>query len=151
VQRDGIDQTDHKILAALVDDARLSATEIGRRVSLSPSATARRIERLERLGVITGYRATVDHTLLGDTIEAFAELHFDGSTQVDDIDKAFASLPELVEAFTIAGDPDALVRIRARNVDHLKTVIDTIRRSGLVTGTKTLIVLGATRGTSAPA
>jgi Lrp/AsnC family leucine-responsive transcriptional regulator len=148
VQRQGLDQIDQVILRALVEDARRSATDIGRRVSLSPSATARRIERLEKLGVITGYRATIDHAQLGDTIEAFAELHFEGATQVGDIDKAFASLPELVEAFTIAGDPDALVRIRARNVDHLKTVIDSIRRSGRVTGTKTLIVLGATRGTS---
>ena len=51
-----------------------------------------------------------------------------------------------VEAFTIAGDPDALIRLRVRDLDHLKRVVDTIRRSGRVTGTKTLIVLGVTPG-----
>ena len=42
----------------------------------------------------------------------------------------------------MAGDPDALVRVRVNDLDHLKQVIDRIRRSGRVTGTKTLIVLG---------
>ena len=132
----------------LLEDGRRSATEVGRRVGLSPAAAKRRIDRLERLGVIRGYRAVVDHGLLGNGIEAFAELRFDGRAQVDEIDESFADLPELVEGFTIAGDPDALVRLRVADLDHLKQVIDRIRRSGRVTGTKTLIVLGTTPGTS---
>ena len=98
------------------------------------------------LGIITGYRAVVDHGMLGNGIEAFAELRFEGSTQVDDIDRAFVDLPELVEGFTIAGDPDALVRLRVADLDHLKRVIDRIRRGTGVTGTKTLIVLATTAG-----
>lgn len=46
----------------------------------------------------------------------------------------------------MAGDPDALVRLRVTDLDHLKRVVDRIRRSGKVTGTKTLIVLGTTTG-----
>ncbi len=140
------DTVDDAIIGQLLEDGRRSATEIGRRVGLSPAAAKRRIDRLERIGVISGYRATVDHARLGSTIEAFSEVRFEGGTQVGDIDRAFAGLPELVEAFTIAGDPDALVRLRVRDLDHLKRVIDTIRRSGRVTGTKTLIVLGVTPG-----
>lgn len=144
--REDLDDLDDAIIAQLLEDGRRSATEVGRRVGLSPAAAKRRIDRLERIGVITGYRAVVDHTRLGATIEAFSELRFEGATQVDDIDQSFARLPELVEAFTTAGDPDALVRLRVRDLDHLKRVIDTIRRSGGVTGTKTLIVLGSTPG-----
>ena len=54
-------------------------------------------------------------------------------------------IPEVVELFTIAGDPDALARIRVHDVDHLKHVISRLRRSGLVTGTKTLMVLDTWR------
>lgn len=143
-----LSELDHAILEQLLEDGRRSASEIGRRVGLSPAATKRRIDRLEGTGVIAGYRAVIDHAKLGAHIEAFSELRFDGSTEVDEIHRTYAHLPELVEAFTIAGDPDALVRLRVRDVDHLKQVIDTIRRSGRVTGTKTLIVLGITPGHS---
>ena len=141
-----LDSLDDAILKQLLEDGRRSASEIGRRVGLSQAAAKRRIDRLEARGVIAGYRAIIDHAKLGAHIEAFTEVRFAGSTQVDDIDRTYAHLPELVEAFTIAGDPDALVHLRVRDLDHLKQVIDTIRRSGRVTGTKTLIVLGITSG-----
>lgn len=146
MRRPALDAIDERILALLVEDARRSASDVGRRVSLSPAAAKRRIDRLEASGVITGYRAVLDHAQLGRRIEAFTELRFEGSTQVDDIDRTVAGLPELVEAHTVAGDPDALVHLRVTDLDHLKRVIDGIRRSGRVTGTKTLIVLGTTRG-----
>ena len=141
-----LDETDREIISLLLEDGRRSASDIGRRIDLSPAAATRRIDRLEQLGIILGYQAVVDHARLGNGIEAFAELRFEGATQVDDIDGAFVDLPELVEAFTIAGDPDALVRLRVADLDHLKRVIDRIRRGAGVTGTKTLIVLGATPG-----
>jgi DNA-binding Lrp family transcriptional regulator len=149
VPRTNLDHTDHRIIGLLLEDGRRSASEIGRHVSLSPAAAKRRIDRLESLGVIIGYRAIVDHAKLGGAIEAFAEVRFEGATQVDDIDRAFAALPELVEAFTMAGDTDALVRLRVADLSHLKSVIDEIRRSGGIVGTKTLIVLGTTTGSSA--
>ncbi len=147
--RPEVDDLDRSIVELLLDDGRRSASEIGRQVGLSPAAAKRRIDRLESLGVITGYTAVLDHTKLGSDVEAFTELRFTGTTQVADIAGTVADLPELVEAFTIAGDPDALVRLRVSDLDHLKRVIDRIRRSGKVTGTKTLIVLGSTSGPAA--
>jgi len=140
-----IDDLDLRIIELLTQDARRSASDIGRHVGLSPAPTKRRIDRLERAGIIRGYTAVLDHAKLGSRIEAFIELRFQGATQVDAISNTVDNLPELVEAFTIAGDPDALVRLRVGSLDHLKEVIDRVRRSGKVTGTKTLIVLGVTR------
>lgn len=148
VVRIGADETDLRILELLVADGRRSASDIGRLVNLSPSAAKRRIDRLEEAGVIGGYRAVVDYSKLGHAIEAFVELRFAGHTQVDGIDGTFDDMSEVVEAFTVAGDPDALVRLRVSDLDHLKRVIDRIRRSGRVTGTKTLIVLGSRRRTT---
>jgi Lrp/AsnC family transcriptional regulator, leucine-responsive regulatory protein len=141
VPRAVIDAIDHDILVLLAEDARRSATEIGRRVSLSPAAAKRRIDRLEVLGVIRGYHAVVDHARLGDTIEAFVELRFEAGTQVNDIEGAFSTLSELVAGFTLAGDPDALLHLRVADLGHLRQVIDRVRRSGSVSSTKTLIVL----------
>jgi DNA-binding Lrp family transcriptional regulator len=144
MDRETLDDIDHRIIALLAADGRCSASEIGRQIGLSPAATKRRIDRLERDGVIGGYRAVIDHARLGSHIEAFIELRFAGSTQVDDIEATVSGIAEVVEAFTTAGDPDALVRVRATDLDHLKRIVDRIRRTGKVTGTKTLIVLGTT-------
>lgn len=146
--RTALDEIDHRIIELLVEDGRRSASDIGRRVSLSPAAAKRRVDRLETVGVISGYQAVLDHARLGNVIEAFVEVRFEGSTQVAEIEGAFAALPELVEAFTIAGDPDALVHLRVGDLSHLKRVIDEIRRSGAIAGTKTLVVLGTAAGSS---
>ena len=145
-----IDGTDGRILELLQQNARRTFGDIAGGVGLSAPAVKRRIDRLEALGVIRGYTAVIDHAYLGRPIEAFAELRFAPGTQVGDIDHALDDLPELVESFTVAGDPDALVRLRVNDVDHLKRVIDRIRQSqrgsAQVIGTKTLIVLGRSTG-----
>ena len=150
MDRGQIDVVDQRILELLVEDARRSATDIGRIVNLSPAATKRRIDRLEEVGYVRGYTAILDHRMLGGHLEAFSELRFAPGTQVDDIDAIAADLPELVETFTLAGDPDALVRLRVRDVEHLKHVLDRIRRSkrgsAKIINTKTLIVLGSRTG-----
>lgn len=110
-------------------------------MSLSAPAVKRRLARLEEIGVITGFTAVVDHEKLGRPIEAFTELRFAGKTKVADIAGIARDLPEVDAVFTTAGDPDALVHLRVRDVADLTRVIDLLRRSGRVTGTKTLIVL----------
>jgi DNA-binding Lrp family transcriptional regulator len=145
-----LDAIDERVIQLLVEDARRSASEIGRLVNLSPAAAKRRIDRLEAIGYIRGYTAVLDHAKLGRHIEAFTELRFAPGTQVDDIDSAVVDLPELVESFTLAGDPDALVRLRVTDVEHLKTVIDRVRRGrrggAKIIGTKTAIVLATSIG-----
>jgi Lrp/AsnC family transcriptional regulator, leucine-responsive regulatory protein len=142
-ERASLDGTDHEIVALLIADARASLADIGRKVSLSPPAVKRRIDRLEALGVITGYTTLVDHAKLGRPLEAFAELRFAGNTRVDDIATVAKGIPEVQVVYTTAGDPDALALLRVRDVDDLKRVIDRLRSTGVVVGTKTLMVLGA--------
>lgn len=139
-----LDETDRRILELLGADARRTFGDVGRVVGLSAPAVKRRVDRLEADGVIKGYTTVIDHAKLGATLEAFAELRFAGSTPVDAIEGMVADVPEIVALFTVAGDPDALAWIRVRDVEHLKQVIDRIRRASKVTGTKTLMVLGST-------
>jgi Lrp/AsnC family leucine-responsive transcriptional regulator len=138
-----LDQTDLEIVDLLREDARRTLADVGERVSLSAPAVKRRVDRLERDGVIVGYTALVDHALLGRPLQAFTELRFAGNLPVDQIAGIAADIPEVQTLFTTAGDPDALAWIRVRDVDDLKRVIDLLRRSGRVTGTKTLMVLGS--------
>ena len=138
-----LDPTDHEILSLLRQDARRTLSDIAGRVSLSVAAVKRRIDRLQNSGVILGYTVQIDHSKLGMGIEAFTELRFAGTTNVAEIVQTTTAMPETQAVFTIAGDPDALVWLRVRDMAHLQDRIDEIRRSHRVTGTKTLIVLDA--------
>ena len=147
-----LDGTDYEILGLLTEDGRRTVADIAGRISLSSAATKRRIDRLQRVGVIRGYTAVIDYARLGWPLEAFIELRFAGNAHVDDIEATAATAQEIQAVYTIAGDPDAIVHIRAQDVPHLKRVIDRLRHTGKVTGTKTLMVLGtaARPGTTLP-
>jgi DNA-binding Lrp family transcriptional regulator len=136
-----LDDVDLRILELLSEDARRTITDIAARVSLSAAPVKRRLERLERIGVIAGYTVVLDHGRIGPAIDAFTELRFAGSTDIDDILDPIKELPEVREIFLTAGDPDALIRIRVDDVAHLRRIVTILRRSGRVSGTKTLIVL----------
>jgi Lrp/AsnC family leucine-responsive transcriptional regulator len=137
-----LDSTDFAILDLLATDARRTFGDIGKQVGLSAPAVKRRLDRLEQDGVILGFTTRVDHAKLGRPLEAFCELRFAGKALVDAIASIGDDIPEVEAVFTIAGDPDALAWIRVRDVNDLKRVIDLLRRSGVVIGTKTLMVLG---------
>jgi Lrp/AsnC family leucine-responsive transcriptional regulator len=136
-----LDQTDHKIIELLSQNARRTMADIGEKVSLSASAVTRRIERLERSGVIAGYTVVVDHRKAGRPIQAFTEVRFAGTADLKEIKETAIQLPEVQAVFTTAGDPDALVWLQVPDVERLGQVIEQLRRRGRVTGTKTLIVL----------
>jgi Lrp/AsnC family leucine-responsive transcriptional regulator len=137
-----LDGIDTKIVDLLVKDGRRTLSDIGKVVGLSAPAVKRRLDRLEEEGVILGYTSLLDHSKLGRPIEAFTELRFAGKTKVADIAGIARDLPEVDAVYTTAGDPDALAHLRVRDVADLTRVIDLLRRSGRVTGTKTLMVLG---------
>ncbi|MFJ8819452.1 MULTISPECIES: Lrp/AsnC family transcriptional regulator [Amycolatopsis] len=146
-----IDATDREILTLLREDARRTLSDIASRVTLSTAAVKRRVDRLQEAGVITGFTVQIDHAKLGWGIEAFTQLRFFGTTNVDEIVQTTTRMPEAQAVFTIAGDPDALVWLRVRDMQHLQRTIDELRRSHRITSTKTLIVLDSwTRGQQWP-
>jgi DNA-binding Lrp family transcriptional regulator len=136
-----LDDIDRQIIELLRADARRTVADIAKRVNLSQAPVKRRIDRLEALGVIIGYTVLVDPAKLGQRLEAFTELRFTGKTNVEEIMATTSRLPEVRAMFTTAGDPDALLWLEVQDLGDLKRVIDRLRRSGRVTGTKTLMVI----------
>lgn len=135
-----LDQVDRQILEILRRNARTPISEVARAVRLSAAPVSRRIDRLEQAGVIRGYTAVIDDQQSGH-LEAFTEIRLTGSTQTPELADIVRDVAEVEEFFTIAGDPDALVRIRVDDVDHLQRVVNAMRATGKVAGTKTLIVM----------
>lgn len=135
------DDIDRQIVAALVEDARLSHREVGKRVGLSAAAVNRRISRLRREGVIRGFTAIIDPMAPGHATEAFVELWCRDHVSPAEIARMLVDLPEVVAAYTVSGDADALVHVRTADTTQLESVIEMIRSHPNADRTKTVLVL----------
>lgn len=136
-----LDHVDEQIVAQLLADSRSSFAAIGGEVGLSAPAVKRRVDRLRSAGVITGYTAAVDPAAMGWRTEAFVELYCQGRTSPDQIKKSLIKHAEVVAAYTITGDADALIHVRASDTNHLEAVLERIRSEPNVMQTKSVIVL----------
>lgn len=136
-----MDRVDRQIIALLLADARSSYAEIGAAVSLSAPAVKRRVDRLRASGVIRGFTAVVDPAAIGWTTEAFVELYCTGRTTPAQIRAATRHHPEVVGAYTVSGEADALVHLRAADIGHLEQTLERLRAEPFVTSTRSMIVL----------
>lgn len=108
-----LDAIDHAIIAELEKDGRLSNTELARRVSLTPAPCLRRVQRMERAGVIRGYRAIIDPRSAGQGFEVIVSVDIavnDGPT-IEDFEAAASRLPKIVEIRRMFGQPDYYLRV----------------------------------------
>jgi Lrp/AsnC family transcriptional regulator, leucine-responsive regulatory protein len=136
-----LDATDHNILALLRENSRRTLADIGEHVSLSVAAVKRRIERLERDGVIKGYTTRVDMSGVDEGIEVIMEVYCADRTSPGDIRPSFEHVEEVVTGFTVSGEPDVLLRLRVDSVSHLEEVVERLRRDPNVVRTRTMLVL----------
>jgi len=136
-----MDAVDQRIIALLVADARASYAEIGSRVALSAPAVKRRVDRLRSSGVIKGFTAVIDPAAVGWTTEAFVELFCTGRTTPAQITVATRRHPEVVGAYTVSGEADALVHLRAADIAHLEQALERLRAEPFITSTRSMIVL----------
>jgi Lrp/AsnC family transcriptional regulator, leucine-responsive regulatory protein len=133
------DSYDARILAELQADARLSMTELGRRVHLSQPAVTERVRKLESAGVITGYRTTVNLKALGYGIRAVIRI---GRAEYARVVKIVDETPEVINAYNVTGEDSWVLEIAVVDVDHLDAVVS---RFCELTETSTSIILRVTR------
>jgi Lrp/AsnC family transcriptional regulator, leucine-responsive regulatory protein len=114
-----LDDTDRRILALLAQDARLSQRALARELRMSPPAIGERLGRLERAGVIRGYRVDIDWAALGYVTGYIAVTAMEGADQ-SEIMRALHLLPEVQEVAVITGSMDMLARLRVRDYAHLR-------------------------------
>ncbi|WP_241038519.1 Lrp/AsnC family transcriptional regulator [Blastococcus litoris] len=135
------DELDHRILRALLRDGRRSYADIGDEVGLSASAAKRRVDRLVRDGAIRGFTAVVEPHAMGWEIEAVVQLYTNGTVPFETMRGDLDHVPEVVEAFTVAGAADAMLRVVAGDVPHLERVISRLRGLSYVQQTDTTMLL----------
>jgi len=136
-----MDAVDREIVALLRENARRSFQDIGRHVHLSAPAVKRRVDRLEREGVILGYTAIIDPHAFGWHAEAFVDLICDGRMSGEAIRRAVEPVPGVVSAHTVAGEASAHLHIMAQDTKDLELALERIRSCDGVTRTVTEMVL----------
>lgn len=135
------DDLDHKIIARLVENGRESFAALGQRIGLSTAATKRRVDRLRHDGVIRRFTVDVDPSALGWNIEGFVELYCEGRVPPDRMREMALSIPEVVDAYTVTGEADGILIVRASDAAHLERVLGIIRNHPGVSRTRSAIVL----------
>jgi Lrp/AsnC family transcriptional regulator, leucine-responsive regulatory protein len=143
-----LDDTDLQILELLQNNARETQVEISRVVGLAPSAVLERIRKLEARGTLRGYAAQIDPKALGLGLLAFVALRSDEAGSENRIAEALAELPEVLEVHHVAGDDCYLIKVRARDAEHLGHLLRTrFSRVPGVRSTRTTIVLETVKET----
>jgi Lrp/AsnC family transcriptional regulator, leucine-responsive regulatory protein len=127
-----LDAVNRAILEELQRDARLSMAELGRRINLSAPAVAERVQRLERDGVIRGYRADVDPAKLGYSVAAVVRVT-PATRQLERIREIARETPEVVECHRITGEDCFFLKLHLRSIEDLEPMLDRFTPYGRTT------------------
>ena len=136
-----IDAVDRQILALLTEDGRRSYDDVGRRVSLSAPSVKRRVDRLKDSGVLQGFTAVLDERAFGASTEALVELFYAPGILLDEVARRLARHPEVVEAWSVTGEADAIARVRTRDNEDLERLIMALQREELVLRTRSQVIM----------
>lgn len=139
---DDVDRTDvdRTIVDHLRRDGRMSYTDLGRALGMSTSAVHQRVRRLEQRGVIKGYTATVDPSMLGLAMTAFVSITPLDPAAPDDIPDRLKDIAAIEECHSVAGDMNYVLKVRVGTPHDLEDLLSTIRGAANVS-TKTTVVL----------
>jgi Lrp/AsnC family transcriptional regulator, leucine-responsive regulatory protein len=120
-----LDLFDCRILAALQQDGRMTSVALAEIVHLSASQCARRVQRLEDLGVILSYRAVLDPMALGLGITGVVNLSLEkhAKSNIQELQREIAARPAIVECLSVTGDHDYQLRIVARDLREFSDLL----------------------------
>src|ERR1041385_6582950 len=151
-----LDAIDRRILRALQTDGRMTYDVLAAQVSLSPSATLRRVKRLEESQVIAGYVAIVPPERVGLGLTAYLNVRLEKQSEMQKrkpmelFRAAVQTWPEVVECASLTGEMDYLLRVVVQDMAHYsRFIMDTLLKHPSVQDCKTSFVLDRVKNTTA--
>jgi DNA-binding Lrp family transcriptional regulator len=144
-----LDDTDHALLRALVDDARVSNKDLAEKVGIAQSTCLARVRALREAGVIRGYHADVDPKALGHDLQAMIAIRLQPHARgaMAQFAAELSRRPEVLDVYFVAGADDFLVHVATAGTDALRRfVADALNRNRAIAGTETSLIFEHTRG-----
>lgn len=135
-----LDELDTDLLRLLHSEPRIGMLEASRRLGVARGTVTARMDRMRASGIVTGFGPDIDLQKIGYPVMAFSILEL-AQGRIDDVTNILTDIPEVLEAHTIAGRGDLLIRIVARTNDHLMEVIQRILASPHIARAETMIAL----------
>lgn len=142
-----LDEIDAQILNLLQENGRMKRNRIAEEVGLSLPSVSERMRKLEERGVITGYRAIIDHKRLHVDITAFITVTVDGSQNYNDFVQLAIEHPAVLEVHLITGQGSHILKVRTKDTTSLERLLLSIQSWPGVHGTSTSIVLSSYKET----
>ena len=141
-----MDAIDRKIITLLIEDGRLSVTELADEVHLSLSAASQRLRRLRQSGAIERFTIRLDSEAVGRPIDALVDLQLTPGAPWSGIDDALRENPEVVDAVHVTGGFDYQIRVRTRTIPELDQLLQGFKERLGVRETSTRVVLHTVEG-----
>ncbi|MCW2999585.1 MAG: hypothetical protein JWN65_3134 [Solirubrobacterales bacterium] len=139
-----LDETDYRIINALVRNGRASYSSLGEEVGLSPHGAADRVRRLREAGVITGFTASVDLETVGRALDAVIDVRLTPDTTPQDFEQRVAKLHAVRELAFVTGRFDYQLRVACLDADDLDRTVRALRQTAGAAQTETRIVMRST-------
>jgi DNA-binding Lrp family transcriptional regulator len=136
-----LDELDSRIVLLFSSEPRIGVLEASRRLGVARGTVQARLDRLERAGVITGWAPRVDPSAIGFPVSAFATLEIAQAAGHGPVADHLRTIPEVLEAHTVTGAADMMVRLVARSNADMQRVIDQVVAAPSVRRASTVIVL----------
>jgi Lrp/AsnC family transcriptional regulator for asnA, asnC and gidA len=118
-----LDGVDRCILNALQENGRMPLSEIARRANVAPATIHERLVKLRRSGLVTGFSVRLNQSLLGYTVTALIHLRTELADQVERTVADLRAIPEVEEVHVVTGEYDLVVKMRARDTNHLQQLL----------------------------
>lgn len=141
LESSAVDSLDRRILDILRNDARISWRDLGDLIHLSPTSAADRVRRMERDGVIGGYRVAVDPAALGRTVRAVVDASLAPGGQVDEFERRLVERDEVTFAAYVTGTADYSIMVECEGADGLDAFVRWLRADAGVARTETKLLL----------
>lgn len=128
-----MDEINWRLLAELQRNARVTYSELGRRVGLTAPAVAERVKRLEEAGIITGYRVELDFEKIGLPISAYIRLSGTNEAHCARVHAIVREMPGVLECHRVTGEDCYFIRIAVASIRDLETLVDRLTPFGQTT------------------
>jgi Lrp/AsnC family transcriptional regulator, leucine-responsive regulatory protein len=135
------DAIDMQILATLQEHGRIALTKLAEQVGLSAPSVIERVKKLEDVGIITGYHATVDARKLAKDVTAFIGVSIGDPRTISAFEETVEQLDDILECHHVTGEHTVLLKVKTHNTGTLESLIRTIRMIEGVIRTETMVVL----------